>query len=78
MVEFNLWGESFIFFLIFSMIMIIPCVFVALMGRKMIDRLGQYPTKTPIIQMSIFFPFVATVAITFFFLIGFYHMFEGK
>lgn len=78
MVEFNLWGESLIFFLVFSMIMIVPCVLVALMGRKMVDRLGQYPTKTPIIQMSIFLPFVVTVAITFVSLIGFYHIFEGK
>ena len=78
MVQFDYWIESLIFWIFYAIIIIVPCVLVALMGRKMITRLGQYPTKTPVIQMSIFFPFVAIVAATFALLIGFYHLFEGK
>ena len=38
MVEFDLWRETFIFGSIFAMIVLIPCVLVTLIGKKMIDR----------------------------------------
>ena len=78
MVEFDLWKEAFIFSVIFCPIIIIPCVLVALMGRKFIDQLGTYPTKTPVIQMSILFKLVILEIATFVSLISFYHFFEGK
>ena len=65
MVEFDLWKEAFIFAIVFAPIIIIPCVLVALMGRKMIDQLGMRPTQTPIIQMSIFGKLVAIEVVTF-------------
>ena len=78
MVEFNLWKETFIFAMFFCPIVIIPCVLVALMGRKMIDQLGLYPSKTPIIQMSIFYKLIFIEVITFLSLVVFYHFFSGK
>lgn len=58
MVKFSGWGEIFIFIFILSCIVLIPCILVVMLGTKMINQLGRYPTKTPIIQMSIFFPLV--------------------
>ena len=75
MVAFDLWGESFIFGMIYAVIIIIPCIFVTLFGQKMIYQLGHFPSKTPAIQMSIFFKLIITEAITFVLLIGFYRVF---
>ncbi len=78
MVAFDLWKEAFIFAIVFAPIIIIPCVLVALMGRKMIDQLGRYPTQTPIIQMSIFWKLVVVEIITFFCLIAFFQFFSAN
>jgi len=78
MVEFNLWGESFIFAVIFAFIILVPCVLVAFIGTRMIDRLGRYPTKTPVIQMSILVPLVAIEIVTFALMLGFYRFFSVK
>ncbi len=78
MIEFGLWKEAFVFIFAFSLIIIIPCVLVALMGRKMIDQIGRYPTKTPVIQMSIFIQLIVVEVVTFFSLYGFYQFFLGQ
>ena len=78
MIEFNLWYESFIFAFVYAIIIIVPCVLVALLGRNMINQLGHYPTRSPIIQMSIFAKLMAIEIMTFACLIGFYHFFNGK
>ena len=78
MIEFNLWGESFIFAIVYAVLIIVPCILVVLLGRKMINQLGYFPTRTPIIQMSIFLKLVIVEVVTFVLLIGFYHFFAGK
>ena len=78
MVEFNLWKETFILVLIFSPLIIIPCILVAIIGRKMIDQLGTYPTQTPVIQVKVISKLVVIEAITFACLIGFYQFFTSK
>lgn len=77
MTTFDLWGESFTFALIYSFIIIVPCIIVAILGKKMIAQMGKYPTKSPIIQMSIFWQLVVLEIITFLLLIGFYRFFES-
>lgn len=76
MIEFSQWGESLIFIGIFSLIIIIPCVVVALLGRKMIDKLGQFPSNTPAIQMGVLMWLLLTEALTFVALIAFYKFFS--
>jgi hypothetical protein len=78
MVEFDLWSQALIFALVFIPIIIIPCVLVCLVGRKMIEELGMRPSQTPIIQMSIFGKLVAIEVVTFALLIGFYQFFTSK
>ena len=78
MVEFDLWKESLIFALVYAIVISVPCVLVVLIGRKLIDQLGHFPSKTPAIQMSILFQLIAVEVGTFTCLIGFYHIFSGK
>ena len=40
---------AFIFFIVIA----IPCVGIAWIGWGLLSRLGQYPSKTPAIQLSI-------------------------
>ena len=75
MVAFDLWKESFIFALVYGVLIIVPCVLVALMGRKMIGQLGQWPTQTPAIQMSIIWKLILIEVVTFSLLIGFFNVF---
>ena len=77
MVSFQLWGASLKFALTYSIIILVPCVCVALMGKKMINELGRYPSKTPAIQMSVVWKFVIVEVITFSLLIAFYNVFSG-
>lgn len=72
MVRFDLWIEGLIFVLIFGMIVLIPCVFIAIFGRKLIDQLGRYPSKAARIHMKALVPVVITEIAAFLFLIGFY------
>ena len=78
MVDFDLWKESFIFAVIYSFLIIIPCILAVWIGRNMIERLGQWPSKTPVIQMGAFFKLVLLEAVTFTSLIGFYLFFTSK
>ena len=71
MIPFNLWSESLVFAVIFTFIVLVPCILVTFMGKKMIHQLGQYPSKTPAIQMSIFVQLVVIEIVTFTLLTGF-------
>lgn len=75
MVAFDLWGESFIFALIFSVIILIPCLVICILGRKMIIQLSYYPSQAPRILMSICAQFFLTAIVTFALLFGFFKMF---
>ena len=78
MVQFDYWIESLIFWIFYAIIIIVPCVIIALMGRKMIAQLGLYPSRTPSIQMSVCYKLIIVEVITFTLLIAFYHFFEGR
>ncbi|HNV24035.1 MAG TPA: hypothetical protein PLH56_06490 [Candidatus Omnitrophota bacterium] len=78
MVDFNLWIESFIFISVFSLIIIIPCVLVVIIGKKAIEDMGRYPTKISLIQMSIFLKLVVIEISTFTALLTFLRVFEHR
>ena len=75
MVQFTQWTEAFIFATIYGVIIIGACILITLIGRKMINQLGFYPTKTSIIQMSILYKLILLEGITFMLLIGFLQFF---
>ena len=41
------------FAIIFFIVIAIPCVGITWIGLGLLNRLGQYPSKTPAIQLSI-------------------------
>ncbi len=61
MVIFDFWGESFILGAVYFVIIIVPCIFLALIGRKIVYQLGHYPTKTALILKS--FDFVKFIGV---------------
>lgn len=63
--SFEYWQEAYIFIGTFFFLMLLPCVGVAFIGFKMIEKLGQHPSKTPAIQLSIFLQLVATEVVCF-------------
>lgn len=72
------WMVSLVFCAVFAVIVLVPCVIIALIGHKAIDRMGQRPSQIPAIQMQIFLPLIITDIVTFAALIGFYNVFSGK
>lgn len=78
MVKFDLWSESFVFASIYAVIIIVPCVLVALIGRRLIDQLGTYPSRTPVIQLGVFWQLILIEVVTFSLLIGFFQFFTSE
>ena len=74
--HFEYWYEAFIFIGIFSFLMLVPCVGVAVIGYKMIQKLGHFPSKTPAIQMSIVLQLVLTEVVAFTLIMIFYQIFS--
>ena len=71
------WMYSLIFVAVFAVIVLVPCVIIALMGRKAINQMGMYPTRIPIIQTKMMMPLLAVDVVTFALLILFYRVFSG-
>lgn len=63
--HFEYWNEAYIFIGIFFFLMLLPCIGVTIIGYRMIEKLGQFPSKTPAIQLSIFLQLVATEVVCF-------------
>lgn len=75
MEPFNLFSEALIFIAVFSLVVMLPCYFVMLIGRDMIDQIGQFPTMAAKIQMKAFLKLAGVELVTFFLLIAFYRVF---
>ena len=51
--RYEYWNTGILLIIGFLFLMTIPCISVAVIGYRMLTKLGQYPSKTPEIQMSI-------------------------
>lgn len=72
------WMYSLIFIGVFAVIVLVPCVIIALMGRKAINEMGRYPTRIPLIQSKMMMPLILVDMVTFALLVGFYNVFSGQ
>ena len=68
--------EAAIFVVIFVIIMTIACVGVGWIGYGLLTQLGKFPSKTPQIHMSVLFPFVVVVVVSFTLLLIFLKVLE--
>ena len=74
--NFEYWPQAFIFIGLFFAMIAGPCFGVAIMGYKTIEEMGRQPTKTPFIQMGIFWKLVGLEALSFLLLIVFFQIFS--
>ena len=52
----------------------IPCVGVMILGGRMINQVGNFPSKTPVIQLDILLKLIILEVISATMLLLFYHM----
>ncbi len=74
--KFTYWYEGLIFILIFTVIIAIPCVTIALLGSKLIGNLGQYPSRSARLNLETALPLVGVMILTFGMFILFFHIFS--
>ncbi|OGX05622.1 MAG: hypothetical protein A2Z88_09160 [Omnitrophica WOR_2 bacterium GWA2_47_8] len=65
-------GASLIFIIIYYVLIIIPCIGTAWLGAKMMNAVGQYPSKTPMIQMNLVVKLVFLEVVSFTLLLVFF------
>jgi hypothetical protein len=51
--HFEYWNEGVIFIGLFLAMVGIPCFFTAILGVRLIDRIGQYPSRSTRFQLGI-------------------------
>ena len=71
---FRYWYEGIIFIVVFGAIIGIPCFLTAVIGSKMINDLGNFPTKSAQIQSQAAWKIFIIEIITFIFLTIFFHL----
>ncbi len=59
---------------IFAIVIGIPCVGTVLLGRRLLNRLANYHSKTPAIQLSVVSQLILLEIISFGFLLLLYHI----
>jgi len=74
--KFAYWYEGLVFILIFTVIMAIPCVAIALLGSKLIGNLGQFPSKSARFHIQTALPLLGVMILTFGMFIIFFHIFS--
>ena len=73
---FTHWYEALIFILVFSAIVGVPCFAVAVIGTRMVNELGNFPTKAAQIQSGASWKVLIIAIVSFFFLSAFFHFFN--
>ena len=67
------WGPGVILITVILILIGIPCAGVAVLGNRLLNRLGYFPSKTPAIQKSILVKLVVIEIISVTFLLMFFH-----
>ncbi|MBF0331795.1 MAG: hypothetical protein HQL17_07640 [Candidatus Omnitrophica bacterium] len=74
--NFQFWSEGFKFIGFVFVIVTVPCVAVAVLGTRLINHIGQYPTKSAKLQVGICLQLLAIEIVTFFMLALFFKIFS--
>ena len=75
---FEFWGQSAVFIVVFGLILILPCVGVAIFGKKILDKIGVRPSQAPLIIIQNILPLVIVELIALGLLVAFYLLFSTK
>lgn len=74
--HFQYWTEGLIFIVVFLFIVGFPCTMVAILGTRLINYIGQYPSKSGRPQMIACVQLLVVEAISFAMLAVFFHIFS--
>lgn len=74
--KFSYWHEGLIFSIIFLVVMAVPCVLIAFLGSRLIDNLGQHPTRDVKEHLGMALPLLGAMVLSFGLLLGFYKFFS--
>lgn len=74
--KFSYWHEGLIFTFVFLVVMAIPCALIAFFGSRLINNLGQHPTKDVKAHLDMALPILGTMIISFGILVAFYQFFS--
>jgi hypothetical protein len=67
------WFEAFKLIVVFGILIGVPCFFTAILGSRMINDLGNFPTKSAQIQKKASWIVIIIQVISFIFLLGFFN-----
>lgn len=62
---FKYWYEGLMFIVVFGAMVGVPCYFTAVIGSKMLNDLGNFPTKSAQIQSSAAWKILIIEVVTF-------------
>lgn len=74
--RFEYWTEGFIFIGIFFLIVGLPCIFIGVLGTRLIDYIGVHPTKSSSMQLKVSLQLILVQIVSFLILAVFFHMFS--
>ena len=74
--KFEFGGEGFVFISFFILMVGVPCFFTAVLGSKLIERLGHYPSRSAKLQMSVCIQLLLVEIFAFMALALFFHVFS--
>ena len=75
--RFEYWHEGFVFIGLFLVMVGVPCLLTGILGVRLIDRLGQYPTRSAKFQMGICIQLFIVEIIGIAMLVGFFRVFSN-
>ena len=71
-----MWGASLVFVTIFFVVLAIPCIGIGWLGWRTINKLGQFPSKTPAIQTGILLKLIIIEIVSVALLLMFYKILQ--
>lgn len=74
--HFQYWHEGFAFIGVMLIIVGFPCVAVGILGSRLIDHMGQYPSRSARLQMSVCIQLLLIEIVSFLLLALFFHIFS--
>ena len=74
--HFQYWTEGLIFLGLFTLIIAFPCIMVAILGTRLINYIGQYPSKCARRQMIACLQLFVIEVVSFAIMAVFYRIFS--
>ena len=74
--HFQYWTEGLIFIGLVLVIVGFPCLMVSILGARMINHIGQFPSKSSRLQMVVCVQLLVVEIISFSILALFFHIFS--